>query len=91
MTTPHHATLIEGAIHNRIQPRHFITIVSAPMRQVATLAGLVVADSADTVIVKEAGRAIHDPVVYSPRAAVAMSSLRSIDTTTHCPPKQDTE
>lgn len=91
MTTRHNVTLVEGAIHNPREPRHFMTIVAAPTRQVATLDGQVVADSADAVVVKEVGRAIYDPVVYFPRADVAMGSLRSIDTTTHCPLKGDTE
>lgn len=91
MTTPHNVTLIEGAIHNPSEPRHFMTIVAATTRRVATVNGQVVADSADAVIVKEVGREIYDPVVYFPRADVAMSSLRSIDTTTHCPLKGDTE
>ncbi len=91
MTTPKDVTLVEGAIHNPNEPRHFMRVVPAPGRQLATLDGQIVADSTKAVVVREVGLDIYDGVVYFPRADVAMNGLRSIDKTTHCPLKGDTE
>lgn len=91
MTIPKDVTLVEGAIHNPNEPRHFMRVVPAPGRQLARLAGQVVADSTEAVVVKEVGIDIYDAVIYFPRGDVAMHRLRSIDKTTHCPLKGDTE
>lgn len=91
MPTQNHVTLVEDAIHNPNEPRHFMRVTPTAGRQIATLSGQVVADSANTLIVKEVGRDIYDAVVYFPRNDVDMTSLRSTDKTTHCPLKGDTE
>lgn len=90
MATPADVTLVEGAIHNPNEPRHFMQVTAASGRCVATVAGQVIADSSDAVIVKEVGHNIYDAVIYFPRADVAMSTLQPIDKTTHCPLKGDT-
>ena len=91
MTDPTTVTLVKNAVHNPNEPRHFMRIVPAPGRRVATAAGHVLADSDQAVVVKEVGLDIYDPVVYFPRADVDMDSLAAIDKTTHCPLKGDTE
>jgi len=91
MTAVNDVTLVKGAIHNPDEPRHFMRVVSAPGRRMASLDGTVIADSTAAVLVKEVGRDIYDPVVYFPRADVAMGLLARIDKSTHCPLKGDTE
>lgn len=91
MAAPTDVTLVEGAIHNPNEPRHFMRVVPAgrPMR--ATVGDRVLARSDDATVVKEVGRDIYDPVVYFPRADVDMAALTRTDTSTHCPIKGDTE
>ncbi|MDJ0771395.1 MAG: DUF427 domain-containing protein [Ilumatobacter sp.] len=91
MPEPSDVTLVEGAIHNPADPRHFMTVTPADGRRVATIADRVIADSATALVCKEVGRSIYDPVVYFPRADVDPAVLVAIDTTTHCPLKGDTE
>ena len=90
MTDPIQVTLVKGAFHNPSEPRHFMRIVPARARHVATVAGHVVADSDQAFVVKEVGRDIYDPVVYFPRSDVDMATLTPIDKSTHCPLKGDT-
>ena len=84
-------TLVEDAIHNPAEPRHFMTVTPTGDRRVATIGGHVVADSTAALVCKEVGRGIYDPVVYFPRADVEDGSLVPIDKSTHCPLKGDTE
>ncbi len=91
MMTPSDVTLVKEAIHNPNEPRHFMRVVPARTRQVATLDGQVVADSTAAVVVKEVGLDIYDAVVYFHRSDVIMDALRSTDKTTHCPLKGDAE
>lgn len=91
MSTPEEVTLVRNAIHNPAEPRHFMRIVPVAGQQVATVDGREVARSGGAVVVKEVGRDVYDPVVYFPRADVDMAALASIDKTTHCPLKGDTE
>jgi len=67
-------------------PDHPITITPARQRWRAFFAGHVIADSADAVVLEEAN---HPPVVYFPRADVAMEYMARSDRSTHCPYKGD--
>lgn len=91
MVEPSDITLVEGAIHNPDEPRHFMQIVPASGRRVASAGDRRIADSDRAVVVKEVGRGVYDPVVYFPRDDVDMDALHGIDRTTHCPLKGDTE
>ncbi len=91
MTSTNPATLVENAIHNPNEPRHFMRIVSADGRNVITAAGRTIADSVRAVLVKEVGLDIYDPVLYFPRDDIDMEALSPIDKTTHCPLKGDTQ
>ncbi len=91
MLAPSDVTLVQGAIHNPDEPRHFMTVTRAGGRRLATVDGHVVADSTDALVCKEVGRGIYDPVVYFPRDDVADGALVPIDRTTYCPLKGDTE
>jgi uncharacterized protein (DUF427 family) len=67
-------------------PDHPITIERNPNRVVVTVAGRVVADTADALILREAG---YPPVQYVPRKDVNMALLERTDHATYCPYKGD--
>lgn len=91
MAGPGDITLVENAVHNPAEPRHFMRVVPAGTHRQASIAGATIAQSDEALLVKEVGRDIYDTVVYFPRADIDMSALVSIDKTTHCPLKGDTE
>jgi uncharacterized protein (DUF427 family) len=67
-------------------PDHPITIERNPTRIVVSLAGRVVADTRETLTLREA----HYPAVqYIPRKDVDMALLERTDHTTYCPYKGD--
>lgn len=68
-----------GAAH----PEPRITLEAAPQRVRVTLGGVTVADSADTLVLRETG---YDPVYYFPRADVT-AVLEKTQHTTYCPHK----
>jgi uncharacterized protein (DUF427 family) len=84
-------TMVQGAIHNPDEPRHFMTITPANRVRSASIDGTEVARSDRAVVVKEIGRSIYDPVVYFPRADVTMDRFEVSERSTHCPLKGDTE
>ena len=67
-------------------PDHPITIVPADARVVVRLGDTILADSAGALELREAS---YPPVLYVPRADVAMARLTRSDTRTHCPYKGD--
>lgn len=89
--TTQDVTLVQNAVHNPNEPRHFMRIVPAETSKIARHGDHTVADSTEALIVKEVGHDIYDPVVYFPRADVAMDLLVRTDKSTHCPLKGDTE
>lgn len=67
-------------------PDHPITIEGATGRIVVTVAGQVIADSRDALILKEAN---HPGVPYFPRKDVKLALLERSDHATWCPYKGD--
>jgi uncharacterized protein (DUF427 family) len=67
-------------------PDHPITIEHNPNRVVVTVAGRVVADSRNALILREAG---YPAVHYVPRNDVNMALLARTDHVTYCPYKGD--
>jgi uncharacterized protein (DUF427 family) len=67
-------------------PDHPITIAPSPARIVVTVAGRVIADSREALILREAS---YPPVAYIPRKDVDMASLERTDHATYCPYKGD--
>src|SRR5712671_7412574 len=67
-------------------PDHPITIAPNANRVVVKIAGRIVADTRDAVILREASYA---PVQYIPRKDVDMTSLERTDRVTYCPYKGD--
>ena len=67
-------------------PDHPITIEPTGARVTVTVAGKVVADTADALTLQEAS---YPPVQYVPLADVDPAVLQQSDHTTHCPYKGD--
>jgi uncharacterized protein (DUF427 family) len=67
-------------------PDHPITIERNPNRVVVTVAGRVVADTRDALILREAA---YPPVQYVPRKDVNMALLKRTEHATYCPYKGD--
>lgn len=83
--------MVEDAIHNPNEPRHFMRVVPVDHLVTATIGEHEVARSRRAVKVKEVGFDIYDPVIYFPREDVTMELLTGTDKTTHCPLKGDTQ
>ena len=84
-------TLVEGAIHNPSDSRHFMRISRPDHLITAVVAGTKIARSTNAIKVKEVGFDIYDPVIYFPRTDVEMEYLTKNKKSTHCPLKGDTE
>ncbi|SAK84925.1 hypothetical protein AWB82_05730 [Caballeronia glebae] len=67
-------------------PDHPITIERNPSRVVVTVAGRIVADTRDALMLREAH---YPPVFYIPRKDVDMALLERTDHSTYCPYKGD--
>jgi uncharacterized protein (DUF427 family) len=67
-------------------PDHPITITPNPARIVVTVAGRVVADTREALILREGA---YKPVQYIPRRDVDMSLLERTSHATYCPYKGD--
>jgi uncharacterized protein (DUF427 family) len=67
-------------------PDHPITIAPNPARVVVTVAGQVIADTSDALMLREAS---YPGVLYIPRKDVAMALLQRTDHGTYCPYKGD--
>lgn len=67
-------------------PDHPITVERSGARVTVTLAGAVIADSRQALVLREA---TYPPVYYFPRADVAMAALTRTDHATYCPYKGD--
>jgi uncharacterized protein (DUF427 family) len=65
-------------------PDHPITIESNPNRVIVTVAGQIIADTTDALILREAK---YPPVQYIPRKNVRMEALSRSETNTYCPYK----
>ena len=83
-------TLVQDAIHNPAEPRHFMRIVRPGYTVSARIGETEIARSTQALKVKEVARDIYDPVLYFPRADVALHLLVRTEKSTHCPLKGDT-
>ena len=84
---PSDVTLVEDAIHNPDEPRHFMEIDASPRSAAAYIDGVCVAQSDAPRVTREVGRNIYEPVVYFPRSELIDCQLESSTKTTHCPLK----
>ena len=67
-------------------PDHPISITPSDVRWQARFEGEVIADSTRALVLQEAS---YPPVVYFPKADVAMDHLAATSRSTHCPYKGD--
>lgn len=67
-------------------PDHPIAVVPNPARVVVSLAGCVIADTREALVLREAS---YPEVQYIPRKDVDMSLLERTDRATYCPYKGD--
>lgn len=67
-------------------PDHPITIEKTPQRVRVTVAGKIIADSRDSLTLREAS---YPPVQYVPRKDVDFAQLERTTHTSHCPYKGD--
>jgi uncharacterized protein (DUF427 family) len=67
-------------------PDHPISIEANPSRVLVKVGGKVIADSRDTLTLREAS---YPPVQYIPRRDVDMAALMRSEHTTYCPYKGD--
>ena len=69
-------------------PDHTITVEPAGGRVRVTRSGLLLADSENALVLREAN---YSPVTYIPRSDVSMEAMEPNPKTTHCPFKGDAE
>ena len=67
-------------------PDHPITVERNPSRVVVTVGGMVIADTAESLTLREAD---YSPVHYFPRKDVDMAALTRSQHSTYCPYKGD--
>jgi len=82
-------TLIKDAIHNKKEPRHFMTLGQCKFKVQAKYKGKVVASSSRATVLHEVAQIIVDPVYYFPKDSVAMDLFETSSKKTHCPIKGD--
>ena len=83
-------TLVAGAIHNRKEPRHYMTIRKNQKLWSAEIEGHTIARSQSTLEVKEVGLEIYSPVIYFPLEDVDSARLKRNAKSTFCPLKGST-
>jgi uncharacterized protein (DUF427 family) len=67
-------------------PNHPITIEPANVRVVVSADGMIVADTSDALVLREAS---YPPAYYLPLGDVSAEAIRHSDTKTYCPYKGD--
>ena len=81
-------TLVPNAIHNPVEPRHFMRLQPVFERVRISLGRTLLAESLKAIRVVEIGRDVYPPVLYLDRDDMA-ARLRRRSETTHCPLKGD--
>lgn len=85
--TSDQVTLVNQAIHNPAEPRHFMRVKPASGTVEARVGEILLARTANALRILEAGRDLYDPVIYFPNADL-LEDLVPLDTkTTYCPIK----
>ncbi len=91
MSNTEKTTLVKDAIYDPNDARHFMRVKPIGKTVTASINGEEIAKSTHVLKVMEVGYDLYDPVYYFPKADVQMKALQSIDKSTHCPLKGDTE
>ncbi len=79
-------TLVEDAIHNHEEPRHFMALDPVAERLSVYYEVLLVAESRDALRLSEVGKRFYAPTYYFPRADVR-GRYREREERTRCPLK----
>ena len=66
MAGPNDITLVQHAVHNPDEPRHFMRMVRAAGNRRASIGDQVIVDSASATVVKEVGHDIYCLLYTSP-------------------------
>lgn len=82
-------TMIENAIHNPNEPRHFM-VIEENQPVTVRIGETVIAETEKSMKVKEVARTVYDPVLYIPRSDIKMDLLSQNEKTTKCPLKGQT-
>ena len=83
-------TMVQGAIHNTSDLRHYMTLKKITSAVSAKANDVQIAWSNNALKLKEVGHDIYDPTYYFPSQDVRMDLLFESKKTTHCPLKGDT-
>ena len=83
-------TLVPDAIHNRADPRHYMTIKASQKFWLAKIEEHVLAKSHTAIELKEVGLDIYPPVIYFPLKDVVTTHLKKNKKSTFCPLKGST-
>ena len=83
-------TLVPDAIHNRADPRHYMTIKASQKFWLAKIEEHVLAKSHTAIELKEVGLDIYPPVIYFPPNDVVTTLLKKNKKNTFCPLKGST-
>ena len=83
-------TLVPDAIHNRADPRHYMTIKTSQKFWLAKIEEHVLAKSHTAIELKEVGLDIYPPVIYFPSKDVMTTHLKKNKKNTFCPLKGST-
>ena len=80
--------MIEGAIHNPSNPRHFMQLDPVGQTVRIRFGDLLVAETEGAVRMLEMGKCAYAPQYYIPREDISVALTRT-DKSTHCPLKGD--
>lgn len=80
--------MIEGAIHNPSNPRHFMQLDNLDQKVRIMFGDTPVAETDKALRLLEVGRKVYAPQYYIPRQDISVPLTRT-DKSTHCPLKGD--
>lgn len=89
MKSNENITLVENAIHNPNESRHFMTINQVDSEYMVQIKGVEIGRSNKVLVLKEVGKEIYTPRLYFPRKDINLSFLVKEEGTTFCPLKGD--
>ncbi|MEM8987804.1 MAG: DUF427 domain-containing protein [Pseudomonadota bacterium] len=81
------AAIIEGAICNPDNPRHFMRLKPVSRLVTVSRGGTVLARTQNALRLLEVGRDLYDPLLYIPKTDIVGALEEAPVTKTHCPLK----
>ena len=83
-------TLLKRTIRNPLEPRHYMTVTKSDHHWYASIGNNLLAESSESLYLKEVGHQAYDSVIYFPRNCVNLDVLKKNTKTTTCPLKGST-